>query len=72
MTNYLNPQYLLASLVYSAIGIVMFIVAFKVMQLVLPFDVNKELAEDQNTAVGVLLGAVMLGVGVIIASAIHG
>lgn len=72
MESTLNPQYLLASVVYSAIGIVIFIVAYKVMEKVLPFDVGKELHADQNTAVGVLLGAMMLGLAIIIASAIHG
>ncbi len=40
--------------------------------MVMPFDLNKELAEDQNTAVGVLVGSVMLGLALIIASAMHG
>jgi putative membrane protein len=62
---------LLASVGYSAVGIVIFIVAYKVMERVLPFDVDKELAEDQNTAVGVLLGCIMLGLAIIIAASIH-
>jgi uncharacterized membrane protein YjfL (UPF0719 family) len=70
--NGMNLQLVLASVVYSAIGIAIFAVAFKVMAWLLPFDVNKELSEDHNTAVGVLLGAVMLGLAIIIASAIHG
>ena len=70
--SYLNPQLILSSVLYSAIGILIFIVAFKVMSRILPFDVSKELSEDQNTAVGVLLGAIMLGLAIIIASAIHG
>jgi uncharacterized membrane protein YjfL (UPF0719 family) len=60
-----------ASIGYSAIGIVIFIVAYKVMERVLPFDVDKELAEDQNTAVGVLMGCIMLGLAIIIAASIH-
>jgi uncharacterized membrane protein YjfL (UPF0719 family) len=59
------------SFAYSAIGIVIFMIALKVMIKVLPFDVNKELAEDQNTSVGVLLGAMMIGLAIIIAAAIH-
>ena len=62
----------LAPLVSLLAGILIFIVAFKVMSRILPFDVSKELSEDQNTAVGVLLGAIMLGLAIIIASAIHG
>jgi uncharacterized membrane protein YjfL (UPF0719 family) len=68
----INPAQILATLVYSAIGIVIFIVAYRVAEKLLPFDLDKELAEDQNTAVGVLMGSVMIGLALIIASAIHG
>jgi uncharacterized membrane protein YjfL (UPF0719 family) len=67
----LNLSSIVGSIVYSAIGIVIFVVAYKIMERVLPFNVDKELAEDQNTAVGVLLGSVMIGLAIIIAAAIH-
>jgi len=69
--GYLNLQSILGSVVYSAIGVVIFVVAYKLMERFLPFNVDKELAEDQNTAVGILLGSVMIGLAIIIAAAIH-
>ncbi len=69
--SYLNFQSLVGSIVYSVIGIVIFIVAYKLMEWFLPFNVDKELAEDQNTAVGIVVGSVMIGLAVIIAAAIH-
>ena len=68
----LHWEYLVLSLIYSAVGIAIFMIAYKVIEMVMPFDLNKELAEDQNTAVGVLVGSVMLGLALIIASAMHG
>ncbi len=70
--SYLNVQNILGSVVYSAIGVVIFLVAYKIMERFLPFNVDKELAEDHNTAVGIVVGSVMIGLAVIIASAIHG
>jgi putative membrane protein len=67
-----NPAQILASLIYSAVGIIVFVFAFKLAERLLPFNLDKELAEDQNTAVGVLMGSVMVGLAIIIASAIHG
>ena len=67
-----NPAQVLAALIYSAIGIIIFVFAYKLAEKLLPFDLDKELAEDQNTAVGVLMGSMMLGLALIIASAIHG
>ncbi len=71
MNGYLNVQSLVGSVVYSAIGVVIFMIAYKLMEWLLPFDVDKELAEDQNTAVGIVVGSVMIGLAVIIAAAIH-
>ncbi len=69
--NYLNVQSLVGSVVYSAIGVFIFVVAYKLMEWLLPFNVDKELAEDHNTAVGIVVGSVMIGLAIIIAAAIH-
>jgi len=63
---------LIASLVYSLIGIVMFGVSFLVIRLVTPFSLRKEIEDDQNTALAILIGSVILGLSIIIASAIGG
>ncbi len=63
---------LVASLVYAGIGIVIFAFAYKIAEKLLPFNLTKELSEDDNTAVGVLMGAIMIGLAIIIAAAIHG
>lgn len=61
-----------ASIVYSLLGLVMFALAYKVLGIILPFSIRKELEEDQNTAVGIVLGCMMLGLAIVIAAAIHG
>ncbi|MCC7382152.1 MAG: DUF350 domain-containing protein [Deltaproteobacteria bacterium] len=62
--------HILASIVYSLIGLGIFTLAFIVMEKIAPFSLRKELAEDDNVAVGVLLGSVMIGISIIIAAAI--
>ena len=39
---------------------------------VLPFSLRKEIEIDQNTALGIVLGSLILGISIIIAAAIHG
>ncbi|MEB2311682.1 MAG: DUF350 domain-containing protein [Sorangiineae bacterium] len=63
---------LIASVVYSLIGIVMFAASFLVIRLITPFSLRKEIEEDQNTALAVLIGSVILGLSIIIAAAIGG
>ena len=62
----------LESLIYSAIGLVIALVAFFVMDLLTPGHLGKQLAKDQNMALAVVVGSGILGVCIIIASAIHG
>ena len=65
-----NPQQLLSTVIYAAVGVVIFALAYKVIEKVLPFNLTKELSEDDNTAVGVLMGSVMIGLAIIIAASI--
>ena len=66
----INPQHLFATVVYATVGVVIFAVAYKVIEKLLPFNLTKELSEDDNTAVGVLMGSVMIGLAIIIAASI--
>jgi putative membrane protein len=63
---------LVESMIFVGIGLVVFIVAFFVMTKVAPFSVRKEIEEDQNTALGILMGSVIIGLAIIIAAAIGG
>jgi putative membrane protein len=66
-------KYIVSALVYSGIGIFVFVVAFSVLDLLTPkVAIWKELVEKQNVAVGIFLGAIALGIAIIIASAVHG
>jgi uncharacterized membrane protein YjfL (UPF0719 family) len=40
--------------------------------VVAPFSVKKEIEEDHNTSLAIIIGAVIIGVAMIIAAAIHG
>ena len=64
-------QGVLQTVIYSLIGVVVFGLAFWAITRMLPFSVRKEIEEDQNTALGVLLGSVIIGLALIISSAIH-
>ena len=67
----LHPDQILGTLLYSVIGIVVFMVAFYIIVKISPFSVKKEIAEDQNVALGIIIGAVIIGLAIIISSAIH-
>ncbi len=66
-------KYIVASLLYSGIGFIVFIIGFMLLDLLTPkVNIWKELVEKQNVAVAIFLGAIAFGLATIIASAIHG
>lgn len=60
------------SLVYVMFGLLLFALTFWVITKVVPFSMRKEIEEDQNTSLAILIGSVFLGIAIIIAAAIHG
>lgn len=63
---------LLTTVIFVAIGLVVFAVAFFIVVLVAPFSVKKEIEEDQNTSLAIIIGAIIIGVALIISAAIQG
>ena len=63
---------LISSLIFVAIGCICFILAFYAMTKIAPFSIRKEIEEDQNVALAVVIASVILGSALIIAAAIHG
>jgi putative membrane protein len=62
---------LVAAALFAILGIATFIVAFVVIDRLTPFTLWKEIIEEHNTALGVLIGFIALGISIIIAAAIH-
>jgi uncharacterized membrane protein YjfL (UPF0719 family) len=63
---------LMTSLVFSLVGMVVFVAGFYVLRFVLPMDMKKEIEHDQNTALGIIIGSFILGLAFIVGMAIHG
>lgn len=70
-TDQLLHQLLVAA-VFSLLGLVILGLVWLVLVKVLPFSLRKEMEDDQNTALGIVLGCLILGISLIIAAAIHG
>lgn len=68
----MNWLSLLNSLVYSVLGLVVFCVGFVIIDRLTPYDLWKELVKEKNIALAIVVGAISLGLCIIIAAAIHG
>ena len=61
---------IVATLVFGLVGIVLSIIGFKLFDWVTPFNLEKEMCENKNVAVGIVCGAVVIGVCIVVAAAI--
>jgi uncharacterized membrane protein YjfL (UPF0719 family) len=59
------------ALVYALLGIVLFVVSFALMEKITPYSLWKEIIEEHNTALAILVGLMSLGMCIIIAAAVH-
>lgn len=58
--------------VFGLLGIAMLAIGFKIFELITPkLNIEKELAE-KNIAVGIMVGALLLGIAMIVTRAIGG
>lgn len=66
-----HPGYLLNAIVYSILGILIFSFAFVLIDKMTPYDLWKEICENRNVALAIMVGAMSIGVCIIIAAAVH-
>ena len=66
-----HPGYLLNAIVFAVLGIAIFSIAFVIIDKMTPYHLWKEIVEDKNIALAVLVGAMSIGMCIIIAAAVH-
>jgi uncharacterized membrane protein YjfL (UPF0719 family) len=63
---------LTTTVIFVAIGLIVFAIAFLIVVLIAPFSVKKEIEDDQNISLAVIIGSIIIGIAMIISAAIHG
>ena len=57
---------------YWTVGLGIFASEFNINNKTVPFSLRKEIEDDQNTALGIVIAAVILGIAMIVSAAVHG
>ena len=63
---------LITTIIFVVIGLIVFAIAYFIVVKVSPFSVKKEIEDDQNTALAIIIGSIIIGVALIISAAIQG
>lgn len=69
--EWLKPGAFFGSMVYALIGVAIFWVCFVIIDKVTPYDLWSEIVEKKNTALAIVVGAMCIAIGLIVAAAIH-
>jgi len=72
MNELIHMKYIIASILYSVIGILILVISFYIIEKITPENIYQEIVEKQNLALAVIAAAFMIALAIIISSAIHG
>ncbi|HEX7638250.1 MAG TPA: DUF350 domain-containing protein [Burkholderiaceae bacterium] len=70
--DWLRPDVLGGTLLYAIIGVVVLWVSFIIIDKITPYDLWGEIVREKNVALAIVVGAMFIALGLIIAAAIHG
>lgn len=64
----LSPQTIIATILYGLIGVALCIVGYFVFDKLAGLNLKRELVEDQNIAIGIMLAGAFIGIAIVIAA----
>jgi putative membrane protein len=70
--EWLRPGAFFGSIVYALIGVAVFWICFIVVDKMTPYRLWDEIVEKKNVALAIVVGAVAISIGQVVAAAIHG
>ena len=57
---------------YGFLSMAMLFVGYKIFDWLIPYDIQKEIFENKNTAAAIFMGLVLVSIAIIILGGIHG
>ena len=70
--EWLKPGVFIGSIVYALVGVLVFLICFIVVDKLTPYRLWDQIVEEKNVALAIVVGAIAIAIGMIVAAAIHG
>ena len=61
--------FIIEGIVFSIVGLIILMVGYKIFDMATPYDLNRQIAEENNTAAGIAVAGVLVSLGIIVAAA---
>ena len=70
--EWLKPGVFFGSILYALVGVAVFWLCFLIVDKMTPYRLWEEITEKKNVALAIVVGAMAIAIGLIVAAAIHG
>ena len=70
--EWLRPGAFFGSILYALIGVGVFWICFVIVDRLTPYDLWGEIVDKKNVALAIVVGAMCIAIGLIVAAAVHG
>jgi uncharacterized membrane protein YjfL (UPF0719 family) len=70
--EWLKPGVVLGTILYAVIGVIVLWVSFVAIDKLTPYKLWEEICDNKNLALAIVVAAMFLAIGQIVAAAIHG
>jgi uncharacterized membrane protein YjfL (UPF0719 family) len=70
--DWLKPAVFFGSILYALIGVLVFLICFVIVDKLTPYQLWQQIVGEKNVALAIVVGAIAIAIGLIVAAAIHG
>ena len=70
--EWFKPGVFFGSMLFALIGVVVFWLCFVIIDKLTPYDLWNEIVEKRNVALAIVVGAMCIAIGMIVAASVHG
>ena len=70
--EWMKPGVIVGSIMFALIGVTIFWICFVIVDKLTPYDLWVEIIEKRNVALAIVVGAMCIAIGMIVAAAVHG
>ena len=72
VVEWIKPAVIIGSVLYALIGVLIFWIAFIIVDKLTPYHLWDEIVEKKNLALAIVVGSMCIAIGLIVAAAVHG
>jgi putative membrane protein len=70
--EWFRPGVFFGSILFALLGVGVFWLCFVIVDKLTPYDLWDQIIEEKNVALAIVVGAMCIAIGMIVAAAVHG